>query len=206
MTSCLLSCTPSTLLILSFKEGPFHKGDKTILKVLSALKVYQSSLMNKLLHISPEWQGFSCLFQDLLGQDVFLIGAPGPLRRQIAMMYLVCTLSMIGKNFSRQHLEIFFSFFPEKKGLIFHADCLFRRQFAWNVTRFFFFVCFFFLGKMLKIFCLPNLEWGHWMIGWEITSSNAEWQSFVKKGKHFHSFLRTAKQNLVKLCRRGSRP
>ena len=42
VTSCLLSCTPSTLLILSFKEGPFHKGDKTILKVLSALKVYQS--------------------------------------------------------------------------------------------------------------------------------------------------------------------
>lgn len=29
--------------------------------------------------------------KDLLGQDVFLIGAPGPLRRQIAMMYLELT-------------------------------------------------------------------------------------------------------------------
>ena len=27
--------------------------------------------------------------KDLLGQDVFLIGPPGPLRRQIAMLYLV---------------------------------------------------------------------------------------------------------------------
>lgn len=27
--------------------------------------------------------------KDLLGQDVFLIGPPGPLRRQLAMLYLV---------------------------------------------------------------------------------------------------------------------
>jgi hypothetical protein len=27
--------------------------------------------------------------KDLLGQDVFLIGPPGPLRRSIAMQYLV---------------------------------------------------------------------------------------------------------------------
>jgi len=33
------------------------------------------------------------LWQDQLGQDVFLIGPPGPLRRNVAMMYLVCFLS-----------------------------------------------------------------------------------------------------------------
>ena len=33
------------------------------------------------------------LYQDQLGQDVFLIGPPGPLRRNVAMMYLVCFLS-----------------------------------------------------------------------------------------------------------------
>lgn len=30
--------------------------------------------------------------KDLLGQDVFLIGPPGPLRRSIAMQYLVSVL------------------------------------------------------------------------------------------------------------------
>ena len=30
--------------------------------------------------------------KDLLGQDVFLIGPPGPLRRSLAMMYLVSHL------------------------------------------------------------------------------------------------------------------
>ena len=30
--------------------------------------------------------------KDLLGQDVFLIGPPGPLRRSLAMMYLVSTI------------------------------------------------------------------------------------------------------------------
>ena len=30
--------------------------------------------------------------KDLLGQDVFLIGPPGPLRRAVAMMYSVSTL------------------------------------------------------------------------------------------------------------------
>ena len=29
--------------------------------------------------------------KDLLGQDVFLIGRPGPLRRQVAMQYLQLT-------------------------------------------------------------------------------------------------------------------
>ena len=42
-------------------------------------------------------------------------------------------LSMLGKNFSRKHLEYFFFFFPRKQALTFHASCLLRRQFAWNV-------------------------------------------------------------------------
>ena len=34
---------------------------------------------------------FECIDQqDKLGQDVFLIGAPGPSRRLLAMQYLVC--------------------------------------------------------------------------------------------------------------------
>ena len=33
--------------------------------------------------------------KDLLGQDVFLIGPPGPLRRSLAMMYLVCFLFVL---------------------------------------------------------------------------------------------------------------
>lgn len=33
--------------------------------------------------------------KDLLGQDVFLIGPPGPLRRSIAMQYLVSMLVQI---------------------------------------------------------------------------------------------------------------
>ena len=34
--------------------------------------------------------------KDLLGQDVFLIGRPGPLRRQVAMQYLQLTQREIG--------------------------------------------------------------------------------------------------------------
>ena len=39
-------------------------------------------------------------------------------------------LGMLGKNFSRQHFEIVFLFFPENRiwYLIFYANCLFRRQ------------------------------------------------------------------------------
>ena len=35
------------------------------------------------------------------------------------------TLSTLGKIFSRQHIEIFFLFFPRKMDLLFHANCLF---------------------------------------------------------------------------------
>ena len=33
--------------------------------------------------------------KDLLGQDIFLIGSPGPLRRRLALMYLVRSLSAL---------------------------------------------------------------------------------------------------------------
>ena len=42
-------------------------------------------------------------------------------------------LSMLGKNCSRHHFEIFFLFFPRKKDLTCHANCLLRKQFAWIV-------------------------------------------------------------------------
>ena len=37
--------------------------------------------------------------KDLLGQDVFLIGRPGPLRRQLALQYLQLTQRELGKFF-----------------------------------------------------------------------------------------------------------
>ena len=39
-------------------------------------------------------------------------------------------LSMLGKNFSRQHFEIFFLFFFSRKETLFHANCFLRNHFA----------------------------------------------------------------------------
>ena len=54
---------------------------------------------------------------------------------------------MLGKIFSRRHVEIhfflFFFYFSQKTNMTLHADCLQRRQFAWNVK-------FCFLGKIRK--------------------------------------------------------
>ena len=47
--------------------------------------------------------------KDLLGQDVFLIGPPGPLRRSIAMQYLVSNEFLRipeGLNFDKLFCEI----------------------------------------------------------------------------------------------------
>lgn len=61
--------------------------------------------------------------KDLLGQDVFLIGPPGPLRRSIAMQYLVSTheththsnhiyhVSSLFRMFHRYVSEFFVKFF-----------------------------------------------------------------------------------------------
>ena len=43
-------------------------------------------------------------------------------------------LSMLSRNFSRQHCKTFFLIFPRKYALAFHAICLLRRQFAWNAN------------------------------------------------------------------------
>ena len=48
----------------------------------------------------------------------------------------ILTLSTLGKNFSRRHFK-YFSYFPRKQVLTFHANCLHWRQFAWNVKSFF---------------------------------------------------------------------
>ena len=61
-------------------------------------------------------------------------------------------LSTLGKIFSRQYIEIFFLFFPEKF-LIFHANCLQWRQFAWNVKS-----CFLFSGNKKNIMNLSSAE------------------------------------------------
>ena len=47
--------------------------------------------------------------------------------------------------FSRRQNDVIFLIFPRKQDLTFHANCLLRRQFAWNVKS-----CF--LGKIRKIF------------------------------------------------------
>ena len=47
--------------------------------------------------------------------------------------------------FSRRQIDDIFLIFPRKQDLTFHANCLLRRQFAWNVKS-----CF--LGKIRKIF------------------------------------------------------
>ena len=59
------------------------------------------------------------------------------------------TFSMLDKKFTRWYFETIFlfpekkvwnikcHFFPEKKGLIFHANCLLRKYFAWNVKIYF---------------------------------------------------------------------
>ena len=47
--------------------------------------------------------------------------------------------------FSRRQNDVLFLIFPRKQDLTFHANCLLRRQFAWNVKS-----CF--LGKIRKIF------------------------------------------------------
>ena len=48
------------------------------------------------------------------------------------LLLLFLTLSNLSKIFSRQHIEIFFffSYFPRKQELPFHANCLQWRQFA----------------------------------------------------------------------------
>ena len=53
-------------------------------------------------------------------------------------------LGMLSKNFSGRHFEIFSLFFSWKRALTSHANCLHRRQFAWNVKSYF-------LGKIRKI-------------------------------------------------------
>ena len=47
--------------------------------------------------------------------------------------------------FSRWQIDDIFLIFPRKQDMTFHANCLLRRQFAWNVIS-----CF--LGKIRKIF------------------------------------------------------
>ena len=53
------------------------------------------------------------------------------------------TLSTLGKIFSRRQIDDIFLIFPRKQDLTFQANCLLRRQFAWNVKS-----CF--LGKIRK--------------------------------------------------------
>ena len=57
---------------------------------------------------------------------------------------ILLTYSMLGKDFTKQHLEIFFLLFSPKQELTFHANCLQWRQIAWNVKS-----CF--LGKIRKV-------------------------------------------------------
>ena len=53
---------------------------------------------------------------------------------QMCQQLSTCIIfSALGKIFSRRHFEFFFLILPRKQVLIFHANCLLRRQFAWTV-------------------------------------------------------------------------
>ena len=49
----------------------------------------------------------------------------------------VLTVSILGKHFSRRHFKIKFLIFPRKQSLIFHANCLLRREYAGIVKPYF---------------------------------------------------------------------
>ena len=55
------------------------------------------------------------------------------------------TLTMLWANSADDKLMMFFLFFPRKEDLTLHANCLPRRQFAWNVKSYF-------QGKIIKVF------------------------------------------------------
>ena len=71
-------------------------------------------------------------------------------------------LSMLGKNFSRQHFEMFCKVFPENRNCLFMHELLkrlwhfmqivSRRQFAWNVK-----ACFLEKIRKISVCCLLNL-------------------------------------------------
>ena len=46
------------------------------------------------------------------------------IQKAFDIRHINLTLSTLGKIFSRQHFEIFFSFFPRNQDLTFHANCL----------------------------------------------------------------------------------
>ena len=59
--------------------------------------------------------------------------------------------TMLRANSADNKLMIFLSFFLEKRILTLHANCLLRRQFAWNVKSYF-------LGKIKKYFKMLSVE------------------------------------------------
>ena len=65
--------------------------------------------------------------------------------RNVNTMTVVINLYHSLGIFSRRQNDVIFLIFPRKQDLTFHANCLLRRQFAWNVKS-----CF--LGKIRKIF------------------------------------------------------
>ena len=91
----------------------------------------------------------------------------GFFRSQMIWIYTVCkgrvylgsagqglTLSMLGKNFSSNIFKYFF-LFSQKTGLKFYANCLLKRQSAWNVNAYFLEKT----RKVLSVCHLLNLPW-----------------------------------------------
>ena len=72
-----------------------------------------------------------CLYVSLINIVFMLDSACG----QVLVSFTVIeslTLSMLGK-ISEDNILKYFFYFPRKQDLTFHANCLLRRQFAWNV-------------------------------------------------------------------------
>jgi hypothetical protein len=77
-----VSPTPFVLFLLALTEIFHHNRSKTKFCFVAVNKELSQSSLQHL-----RWM----LQKDLLGQDVFLIGRPGPLRRHLAMQYLEMT-------------------------------------------------------------------------------------------------------------------
>ena len=126
----------------------------TYLVIIRGLKFEQVHLTclrqkkkKKKCHLLPLWLG-------LKGSNKFAWeNNNGAWCAYLALLWhilLIIMLSMLGNDFSRRHFEILFWFFPEKLDLTFHANCLLRRQFAWNIKSYF-------LGKIKEIWAIYHL-------------------------------------------------
>ena len=77
---------------------------------------------------------------------------------------LISTFTTPSANSAEGKLMTFFLFFPENRPLTFHANCLPRRRFAWNITAYF-------LKKKRKVF-QNVICWNYLPACWALTGNH----------------------------------